>query len=115
MPKFLMGPTMDHYPDRERLLGEQGVVDLEFSVDSAGVAQGVKFTNHARSDFSTVAVSMLRAGRFKVPQGWGQSDASKQLFTMEFRFGLNCPANLPPSKVPSSHVITICATAIRAP
>jgi TonB family protein len=117
MPEFLMGSSMDYYPDRERRLGEQGVVDVEFAIDGRGAAEDVKIRNHANRDFSNLALSMLRSGGFKIPQGWEQSGASKQSFTMEFRFGLDCPAKLPPSKLklPPQQVITICSSSIPSP
>lgn len=120
MPKFLMGSsTDDYYPDRARALGEQGVVDVEFSIDGSGAAQGVKVTNHAYRDLSDAALSMLRASGFKIPQGWEQSGASKGFFTMEFRFELtpdgSCPPTQPPRRPPIAEVLTTCSAAIRRP
>lgn len=111
MPKFLMGSAGgDYYPDRERRLAEQGVADVQFTIDGQGAAQDIKVTNHANRDFSEVAVSMLKSGGFKIPRGWEQSDGPEQSFTMEIRFGLNCPTTFAPSKVPEAQVITICGT-----
>jgi TonB family protein len=111
MPRFLMGSAVeDYYPNRERRLGEQGVVDVEFSIDGQGVAQGVKVTNRANRNFSGVAVTMLKSGGFKIPRGWEQTGGPKRSFTMEIRFGLNCPTTFPPSNLPDAQVITICGT-----
>jgi hypothetical protein len=116
MPKFLPAPaTTAYYPDYERRIGEQGVVDVEFSIDGRGAAQDLKVTNEANRDFAKRAVGFVSSGGFKIPPGWQQSSASKQSFTMEFRFELHCPATLVPSKLPPEQVITICGSSIPAP
>lgn len=115
MPRFLPESSMDPpYPEGEWAAGEQGVVDVEFRIDGRGVAQDVKVTNDAARDFSKVVVSTLRSGGFKIPPGWEQSAASKERFTMEFRFQLGCPATFPLPKAPRQ-VVTICQGSARTP
>jgi Gram-negative bacterial TonB protein C-terminal len=115
MPPFLLGNGSNHfYPDSARRLGEQGAVELKFSIDGAGSAQGVQAAGDANADLVKSAESYLADGGFKVPQGWEQSGGPKQTFTMEFRFELSCPdAHPPPQVVPEAQLVTICASILQ--
>jgi TonB family protein len=111
MPPFLMGSSSWRYPDRARRVGEQGIVKLEFAIGGDGTAQGVKVaSNDAGPDLAQVAISMLKDGGFKVPQGWQQSTSS---FTMEWHFKLSCPrtgGSSPEDLDP--RVITVCGSVL---
>ncbi|MGB6486443.1 MAG: energy transducer TonB [Steroidobacteraceae bacterium] len=107
MPAFLMGNAPWHYPDSARRLGEQGVVKVEFTIGGDGTAQDVKVTSNAGADLAQVAVSMLKDGGFKVPQGWQQS---AQTFTMEWHFKLDCPASGSSPEDLNPQVMTMCAS-----
>lgn len=117
MPRFVAGVNDDDlYPSTARRLGEQGPVDIEFSIDSRGHVQDVRQTYAAVHDFSAHAVQALNSGVFRVPTDWEATGSQKLRFTMEFQLSLVGPGQTCPGKqtprVADAYVVAICGSAI---
>lgn len=116
MPRFVSAGTADWYPAPARRLGEQGSVDVEFSVDGRGHVQDLKETYAVASAFRAPAEQYLRYGVFRVPPDWEATGSHKQRFTAEFQFvlasaGQACSGKQTP-RVADAYVVVICGSVI---
>jgi hypothetical protein len=113
MPRFVSGGHEAYYPASSVRRGEQGIVDVEFSIDSRGHVRDVKETYAASRDLGHSAAAQLQDGVFRVPADWVQTASDRLRFTMEFQFelagrGSSCPTPETPPRVAGAKVMGIC-------
>jgi hypothetical protein len=98
-------------PCRQR---EQGIVDLEFSIDGQGHVSEVKETFAVSRGLGDSAASQLRDGVFRVPPDWVQTGSDKLRFAIEYQFkllghGSHCPTPEAAPRITGAKVVAICS------
>jgi TonB family protein len=112
-----LAATRDWYPPAAKGKKEQGIVDLEFSVDRQGHTQDVRETFTSSKDLDEGAAEILKATAFNVSPDWDDAHEHAR-FAMEVQFSLagsdgHCAVS-PPPRVLGALVLPICASAIPA-
>lgn len=105
-PKFDF--ALGVYPATAVQRHEQGVVDIEFSIDGHGHARELKQIYATAPDFAAASFTYLKNRTFSVPANWEATGSQTQRFTIEFQYSMPCPA--PPPRVMGIAVVAICAT-----
>jgi hypothetical protein len=77
------------YPAPARRLGEEGIVDVEFSIVSAGHARDVRQLYASAPDLGSHIPEYLKGAVFRVPANWEQTGSQNERYTLEFRFALS--------------------------
>jgi TonB family protein len=121
IPRFVIGSDESFYPAEAISRGEQGVVDLEFSIDGRGHVQNLRQVYAAHRDLSTSATAFLENGVYRVPPDWEQSGSTQRRFTAEFQFklaprgaGSGCSSiQDDPPRIPDAVVFAICRARVR--
>lgn len=116
-PRFLPGRFVTLYPAPSLRRGEQGAVDVEFSIDGQGNVRDLKQTYAAYRGLAQEVQEYLARGMFRVPPEWEQTESDKRRFVMEFQFmlvppGSTCPARPDPPRVPAAKVVSVCEQAL---
>ena len=115
MPRFVIGGHEDFYPASSRGRGEQGIVDLKFSIDGQGHVSEVKETFAVSRRLGNSAASQLRDGVFRVPPDWVQTGSDKLRFAIEYQFklvghGSHCPTPEAAPRITGAKVVAVCGT-----
>lgn len=102
------------YPDAARARNEEGVVDVEFSIDGKGHARDVKQTFESSSHLAKHISEYLNGTEFRVPANWEERGLQASRFNMEFQFVLatpsrGCGVEAQP-RVLDATVITVCGS-----
>jgi TonB family protein len=103
------------YPRLAMRRREQGVVDVEFSIDGRGHAQDLQETNDSASSMLREAArAALKSVDFQVKPSWEANGYQRVRLTAEFQFWLgtdisHCPAVLP-ARASGAIVFSICAS-----
>jgi outer membrane biosynthesis protein TonB len=115
MPAFHPDDRVDWYPAAAVNRSEQGVVDLEFNIDSKGHARDLQETYAASRTLGKSAQALLKSTAFRVKPDWEEKDYQKVRWNMEFQFWLGEPGRPEdsPPRVPGAEVVAICRTRIR--
>ncbi|HYM41776.1 MAG TPA: energy transducer TonB [Steroidobacteraceae bacterium] len=101
------------YPDRARNHREEGVVDVEYSIDGRGRPQDLRVTSAASADLRSAAADFVRMVIFRVPSGWESSTSRGLRFTFEAQFSI-APCHFPGDpRVADATLVTICASGPR--
>lgn len=103
IPRFVPGEFVSLYPPPSIRRGEQGAIDVEFSIDDRGRATGLKLVKSAYSDLGERLPEYFEQRVFKVPRDWEQTGSDRRRFTKEFLFtlappGSACPASRAPAE-----------------
>jgi TonB family protein len=117
MPAFHPDNSLDWYPAAAKRRGEQGVVDLEFSIDSKGHARDLQETYAVSDTLGKSAQALLQSTAFRVRPNWEENGYQKLRFNIEVQFwmgepGRPCPEYSPP-RIPSAEAIVICGYILR--
>lgn len=113
MPRFVSGRFVSLYPAPSRRRGEQGAVDVEFSINGHGNVRDLKQIYAAHQGLAQEIPEYLAHGVFRVPPNWEQMGFDKRRFVMEFQFwvkspGTTCPRTAGSPHVPGAMVVSIC-------
>ena len=113
MPRPQTSSNRDWYPlPAKRGRGEEGVVDLEYTIDSNGRVRDIQETSSASRPLQDAARAFLSSTTFKVNPSWDANGYSKLRFTTEVQFWLRgCPRNSP-ARTLGAEVVTICSSLI---
>lgn len=92
---------------------EQGVVDLEFSIDGQGHVQGTKLLYAEPRNDGLLGMMYLQNRLFGVPADWDESGLRNLRFTLEFQFpvagaGMPCADTASPPRIPDTPVVRVC-------
>lgn len=110
MPKPQISKNRDFYPPPAKRRGEEGVVDIEYSIDSKGRVRDIKETSSASRTLQEAAQVFLTSATFKVKPSWEEDGYQKLRFTTEVQFWLGrCPRNSPAHTL-GAELVTICAS-----
>jgi len=117
MPRFVAAGDALWYPAVAQRLGEQGPVDIEFSVDGLGRVQNLNVAYEAAHDLRAPAERFFHNGVFRVPPDWEATGSDKQRFAAEFQFvlvgpGQSCPRAQPARVADAPVVVVICGSVI---
>jgi hypothetical protein len=113
-PRMIV-PPMDLYPAPARRLNEEGVVDVEYSIDGNGHARDVKQLYASSPHLGTHLPEYLKSAAFRVPTTWEQTGSQNERYTMEFQFALSPPqgcsaTSLAAPRIPEATVIAVCSS-----
>jgi hypothetical protein len=104
-------------PGSGRIVGpkqhEQGVVNLEFSIDGQGHVQGAKLLYAEPRTDGVLGLVYLQNRLFGVPADWEESGSHNLRFTLEFQFpvaaaGVPCEGTASPPRIPDTPVVRVC-------
>lgn len=113
-PRMITKPRADLYPDAARARNEEGVVDVEFTIDGKGHARDVKQIYESSPRLGSQIPAYLKGAEFRVPANWEQSGLQSSWFTLEFEFALGTPpkgcGGSPEPRIPGAEVITVCGS-----
>jgi len=117
MPRFVSGRFVSLYPAPSKRRGEQGAVDVEFSINGHGNVRDLKQIYAAHQGLAQEIPEYLAHGVFRVPPDWEQMGFDKRRFVMEFQFwvkspGTTCPRTAGSPHVPGATVVSICSNAL---
>ncbi|HWG31944.1 MAG TPA: hypothetical protein VN676_15415 [Steroidobacteraceae bacterium] len=119
IPRMIAGLGDLYYPDAAVRRNQEGVVDVEFSIDGKGHAVDVKETYAAFSDLGKKIPGFLQNATFRVPPDWEANGHRAARFDMEFQFSLGLLAHgcreAPESRVPGASVISLCRSRLPPP
>ena len=90
-PPRMIAPPTQLYPPQARRLGEQGVVDFEYTIDGSGHAQDIQQLYASAPQLAELIPAYLRSAQFRVPANWEQTGSANGRYTTEFRFALSPP------------------------
>jgi TonB family protein len=108
MPPPQILKNRDWYPPPAKRRGEEGVVDIEYSIDSKGRVRDIKETSSGSRTLQDAAHAFLTSTTFKVKPSWEGDGNEKLRFTTEVQFWLGrCPRNSP-ARTLGAEVVTIC-------
>lgn len=93
------------------------IVDLEFSIDGEGHAQGPKLLYAEPRQDGVLALIFLQNRIFGVPADWNESGSQSLRFTLELQFSIaqasgSCEGPPSPPRVADTPVVQVC---LRAP
>ena len=112
MPKWQPRLNTDWYPPVAQRRGEQGVVDLEFSIDGSGHVRDVRQTFAASDTLGKAARQLLQSSTYRVNSSWQVQGYQTLRFNLEFQFLLSgnsrCPHALP--RVPGEEAVVVCGS-----
>src|SRR5258708_35310894 len=108
MPKFDF--ALGVYPATAAQRHEQGVVNIEFSIDGHGNAKELKQIYATAPAFAATSSTYLKNRKFSVPANWEATGSQTQRFTIEFEYSMPCPAPNTQPRVPGATVVAICST-----
>lgn len=114
MSPSVRGPgSSDPYPLAAKRSGDQGVVDLEFSIDRQGHPQDVRETVSASKDLNEGALELLKKAVFLVGPDWDDAHEHARL-AIEVQFGLSgdngrCAVGEPPRTL-GALLVTLCGS-----
>jgi Gram-negative bacterial TonB protein C-terminal len=114
-PRFVEAGRIPWYPAIARGRGEQGVVDLQFSINSDGQARQIKKIYQGATHLGDNAVAHLEDGVFRLPPDWQQSGRANRRYVIEFQYSLvvgssDCPKPKPSTRAPEARIIALCAS-----
>ena len=106
----------DWYGTSAKLAGEQGVIGMEFSVDSKGHVRDVQQVYGKAPELSQSAEAYIKNTAFDVGPNWVTNGYDKLRFAEEFQFVLidkhaSCPRAGSP-RTPGAAVVQICGVRI---
>jgi TonB family protein len=109
--------NLDRYPETALRRGEQGVVDLEFSIDSKGHTREIHETYSDSNAFGAAAQELVRDTTYQVKPGWEESGYQKLRFPIEVQFSIakgssSCPREEAPPRIPEAEVWRVCSTLV---
>ncbi|HZT01685.1 MAG TPA: hypothetical protein VFA39_05400 [Steroidobacteraceae bacterium] len=88
LPPLTSHSGLTDYPPEARRLAERGLVDLTFSIDSAGRPVHMRQVCYAEPRLTASAVRGLASARFLVPPNWQQAGGPSREFGFEFQYRL---------------------------
>jgi Gram-negative bacterial TonB protein C-terminal len=106
---------MDLYSAVARRLNEEGIVDVEYSVDGNGHARDVKEVYASSPHLGSQIPEYLKSAKFGVPANWEQTGSQNARYTLEFRFALGPPQGCSATsgaapRNPEARVISVCGS-----
>ena len=113
-PRMIAPPT-DLYPAVARRLGEEGIVDVEYSIDATGHARDVREVYASAPHLADHIPGYLQSAVFRVPANWEQTGSQNARYTFEFRFALSPPQGCSAlsgaePRLPGATVISVCGS-----
>jgi Gram-negative bacterial TonB protein C-terminal len=115
MPEFqLPSSAKNLYPDDAKRRNEQGILEVEFSIDGQGHARDVKKLYVESPHLADAVPGVLEAGVFKIPPAWVQQGYQNLRFTMEIVFALTagkyCFTDVVSARAPGEEVMQVCGS-----
>lgn len=80
-----LGAIAPRYPGREKMLGKQGTVVLDVTVDVGGRVRGIAIAKSAGAGFDAAARSAVEATPFRAAQRQGRAVASRVTVRVKFQ------------------------------
>jgi TonB family protein len=113
-PPHWMG--IDYYPASAKRRGEEGVVGLEFGIDTKGHVRDVRKLYGTSTELDNAAIDCLQHITLEVGPRWEAKGYDKLRFTSEVRFALaesgHC-GKPPPPRIPGAWEVHICGSRLR--
>jgi hypothetical protein len=114
-------PNIGLYPEVARAHNEEGVVDVEYSVDGKGRVHDATQIYASSPRLGERVPEFLKAVVFRVPANWEATGSQNARYNMEFQFLLTTSSSSqqcgpgPEPRIAEAEVISVCSTRLRSP